>query len=165
MTTVVDLVSAQEGHFREVVTPSLRHIDVLFLNEYEAGHLLGEELLEPDAERLIDAGQKILRMGVRCGVVLHCPEMGVAVQANGDPVVHGAVVMHPDDIKGAAGAGDAFAAGMLFGLHEGEPLARCLKMAVCSAASCLTDPTTSMGVKCIDECLEMGENFGFRHES
>jgi sugar/nucleoside kinase (ribokinase family) len=65
-------------------------------------------------------------------------------------------------IKGATGAGDAFAAGLLWGLHEDFPLPVCLRQAVSAAALCLGDPTTSEGLGPLADCLSLGEEFGFR---
>jgi len=45
------------------------------------------------------------------------------------------------------------AAGILLGLHEGWPMARCLELGVCAAASCLFDSTTSGSVMSMSECL------------
>ena len=40
----------------------------------------------------------------------------------------------PGEIRSSNGAGDAFAAGVLLGLHEGLPVERCLVQGVCVAA-------------------------------
>ena len=65
-------------------------------------------------------------------------------------------------IKGAAGAGDAFAAGFILGMNDSESLKSCLHLGVCSAASCLSDPTTSGGVMRMEQCLDLGNKYGFR---
>ena len=43
--TIVDLVSAQLGDYKNIVVPSLSEVDLLFLNEYEASALLGLSLI------------------------------------------------------------------------------------------------------------------------
>jgi sugar/nucleoside kinase (ribokinase family) len=50
-----------------------------------------------------------------------------------------------DEIKGTAGAGDAFCAGMLFGLHEDLSLSTSLRLANASARFNLTSPTCTDG--------------------
>jgi sugar/nucleoside kinase (ribokinase family) len=65
-------------------------------------------------------------------------------------------------IAGTLGAGDAFAAGVLFGVHEGVPMDVALTYGVCAAAASLTDPNTSDGVKPLSECLRFAEEFGYR---
>ena len=64
-------------------------------------------------------------------------------------------------IKGAAGAGDAFAAGVLYGLHEGWRIAECLQLGAAAGAASLCDPTCSEGVLSIEGSLELGHRFGF----
>jgi sugar/nucleoside kinase (ribokinase family) len=65
-------------------------------------------------------------------------------------------------IAGTAGAGDAFCAGVLYGLHEGLSLAESLKTAVCVAAASLSDPTCTDGVKSLKACLALAKKYGFR---
>ncbi|MGI9240973.1 MAG: carbohydrate kinase family protein, partial [Verrucomicrobiales bacterium] len=140
--TAVDLVSAQSGKFAQIVLPSLPHVDYLFLNEYEAGALLGIELEEADQQSLLAAAVEIRALGVRGLVIIHRPD-GAALAGHESSFWQGSVAIPEGMIAGAVGAGDAFAAGMLLGLHQREPLDQCLRQAVCSAAMCLLDPTTS----------------------
>jgi sugar/nucleoside kinase (ribokinase family) len=65
-------------------------------------------------------------------------------------------------IIGATGAGDAFAAGYLHGVHESWSTADCLTLAVCTAAACLTHPTPSEGLRPVADCLRYADEFGFR---
>ena len=157
--TAVDLVSAQSGKFLDIVRPSLPHIDFLFLNEYEAGALLGIELESADRENVQAAAAEIRTMGVRDLVIIHRPD-GAAVASAEFARWQGSVALPEEMIAGAVGAGDAFAAGMLFGLHDEKPITECLRDAVCSAAMCLTDPTTSGGMRSLPEALALGERFG-----
>ncbi|NCG28684.1 MAG: carbohydrate kinase family protein, partial [Verrucomicrobiales bacterium] len=160
--TVVDLVSAQLGDFKRVVLPSLPEINILLLNELEAGALLGLVLDENDPAPLINASRQILDLGVRDHVIVHSASGVVAVSSDGNEVSQGSVQLPDDMILGAAGAGDAFAAGFIMGLHEEKSLHESLRWGVCSAAGCLTDPTTSRGVLQLSDSLLLGEQFGFR---
>jgi sugar/nucleoside kinase (ribokinase family) len=65
-------------------------------------------------------------------------------------------------IKGSNGAGDAFAAGMLFGIHEGWPLAECLRLAGATAAASLRSVTTNGAVENWRACLQLAETWGWR---
>ena len=65
-------------------------------------------------------------------------------------------------VKGAAGAGDAFAAGVLLGWHDGVPLAEQLRYGVCAAAANLSEETCTGGMRSLDDCLAIGKRFGFR---
>ena len=70
--------------------------------------------------------------------------------------------MPADYIAGSAGAGDAFCAGMLFGLHENWDLKRCLLTGVCIAAASLADPTCTAAVKSLGNSMALARKFGFR---
>ena len=48
-------------------------------------------------------------------------------------------------IKSAVGCGDAFNAGMLYGLHQNLPVKECLEIANACARFCLFDYTTTGG--------------------
>ena len=160
--TVVDLVSVHMGNFRQIVLPSLPAIDTLFLNELEAGALLDRSIREDDAVSLMAAAESVLELGVRCRVIVHSACGAVLAAANGSSAKHGSVMLPPEELKGAAGAGDAFAAGVILGLHQGKSPQECLRFGVCSAAGCLTHPTTSGGIKRLGTSLGLGEEYGFR---
>ncbi|SVE13885.1 uncharacterized protein METZ01_LOCUS466739, partial [marine metagenome] len=72
----------------------------------------------------------------------------------------GSLALPKGYVTGAAGAGDAFCAGVLYGIHEGWELERCLLTGTCAATASLSDPTCTNGVKSLDECLALAEQFG-----
>ena len=74
------------------------------------------------------------------------PQGAIAIDAGGRELVQASVNMPQARIAGTVGAGDAFAAGVLLGLHEGVAMDVALTYGVCAAASSLTDPTSSDGV-------------------
>ena len=65
-------------------------------------------------------------------------------------------------IIGTVGAGDAFAAGVLLGLHEDLPIHAALRYGVATAASCLFGAGTSDGILQIKDCLDLADEFGTR---
>ena len=73
---------------------------------------------------------------------------------------HGVVAVGAED--GTAGAGDAFCAGVLMGLHERWDLPRCLQTGACVAAASLADPTCTTGVKSLKACLTLGKKHSYR---
>lgn len=163
--TAVDVVSEDSDRFVSVVTPALPHIDYLIVNEFEASRSTGIEVGVNGAisfERASEAAQRLLDMGVREWVVIHCPEGALARSRSGEVASLGSVRIPADQIAGTAGAGDAFFAGMLLGLHEGRDIRDCLRIATCAAASNLTDPTCTGGIKPLAECLKVGDELGFR---
>lgn len=158
-----DLVSVNTGNFRDIITPSLPFIDYLFMNELEAEKLSGVKILKNgilDLSLAAEAADRILTLGVNT-VVLHFP--GGALARTLDQVyLQGSVRLPADRIAGTTGAGDAFAAGYLYGLHDNRDTGECLRIAVCVAASCLLHETCSGGILPLRECLALGDKFGFR---
>lgn len=159
MTTAVDVVSEDSGRFRDVVLPALRHTDILFMNEIEAERTTGLEVL--DALSCAQAADILFNQGVGKAVFIHM-ESGAFGRVGERTAWQGSVRLPPDRIKGAVGAGDAFAAGALTAWHEGAQLEECLGCGVCVAAACLTAETSSGGVRSMGECLGLGDEFGFR---
>lgn len=159
MVTAVDCVSEDSHRFREVVLPALHHSDIVFMNEIEAERTTGMQVQDPSSCDRV--ARELLRQGVGKAVFLHMPYGAYAKAATGEAAWQSSVKLPAERIAGAVGAGDAFAAGVLAGWHEDLDLATCLKQGVCVAASCLTHPTTSGGVKSLAECLALGDQYGF----
>ena len=165
LRTSVDLVSFPREDFAAIVRPSLPQVDILFLNELEASWLTGLDLAGDgpiDLVKARDALEMIQGMGVKKQVILHFPDAATALDEAGGFLIQGSVKVPAGAIAGAAGAGDAFAAGFLFGTHEGWETERCLELGVCVAASCLHDATTSGSIRPLAECLGLGEKLGYR---
>ena len=162
--TTVDLVSENSDRFKSIIIPSLPYIDVLFCNEYEAGKLTDIDINteNPDIDKIKELINKLLNMGVKEWVILHFPSGCVAGNTQGEFVYQGSVNMPEGSIIGSTGAGDAFAAGTLFGYHEKWPMDKCLELGVCSAAMSLTQAGCSDGIGPKAECLEMGQLYGYR---
>src|SRR5213592_563048 len=149
--TSVDVVSEDSDRFTRIVTPALKYVDYCILNEIEAGKTTGFKIRQPDGTldtvALRHAAGTLLQSGVRELVVIHFPEGGFARTRKGEDVWQPSIKLPDKFIAGTAGAGDAFCAGVLFGLHEGWDLARCLAPAVCVAAASLSHPTCTGGIK------------------
>ncbi|CAF1349637.1 unnamed protein product [Rotaria sordida] len=65
-------------------------------------------------------------------------------------------------IKGAVGASDAFAAGIIYGIYKKWPIQERLCCTVCVVAMCLSDETPYAGVKSIEERMKLKEIFQCR---
>ena len=145
----VDVVSAQGGRFRKVVAPVLPYVDFLIVNEVEAAGISGIAIRDGRGHlrfrKLQAAAQWLIRKGVRGTVVIHFPEGGYALTRAGESCFEPSFHVPPETIRGTVGAGDAFCAGMLYGIHESWPIAESLRLANASAAFCLTDATSTGG--------------------
>jgi len=147
--TSVDLVSQQSDRYKTVVIPCLPYVDYLIVNEIEAGATTGQPIRSGDGQinsrALLQAAQALFDSGVKELVAIHFPEGGYARTRDGRQCFEPSFLVAPDEIRGAAGAGDAFCAGMLYGLHEGLPLNHVLKLANANARFNLLSPTCTDG--------------------
>jgi sugar/nucleoside kinase (ribokinase family) len=163
--TSVDVVSEDSDRFPKIVLPALKYIDYCIFNELEAGRTTGLIIRGTDGKlnigNLSPAAEFLLRHGVKELVVIHFPEGAYALDKDGNEYWQGSVNLPRGYIAGTAGAGDAFCAGVLLGLHEGWDIQRCLTTGACVAAASLSHPTCTEGVKSLGKCLETGKKFGY----
>ncbi len=165
LLTSVDLVSEDSHRFSNVVQASLRQTDICFLNEFEAERTTGIRLRDGPTllvEQLPQAATALLDLGVRQAVVLHFAEGGYLRTTQGEVFTQGSVCLPPGQILGAAGAGDAFAAGFLLAWHDRASWIDALHSGICAAASCLTHSSCSGGIRRQRDCLALGQKFGFQ---
>ncbi len=168
MKTSLDVVSEDSDRFAKLVTPALKHVDYCILNEIEAGKTAGFEIRKADGGldtvALRRTAGALLQAGVREMAIIHFPEGGFARAREGKEFWQPSLKLPAGYIGGAAGAGDAFCAGCLLGLHEGWDMRRTLLTAVCAAAASLSHPTCTAGVKSLRASLALAKKFGFRKE-
>jgi sugar/nucleoside kinase (ribokinase family) len=165
LKTSIDLVSEDSDRFARVVLPALKHVDLCIMNEFEAGRVTGQHIRTDaglDRTALLAAMRQLLAEGVREHVIIHFPEGGAALGHDGQLHQHASVQLPEAYIKGAAGAGDAFTAGVLLGWHENLPVTEWLRYGVCAAAANLADETCTGGMLPLSRCLELGARYGFR---
>jgi len=161
MATSVDMVSTEHPQFREIALSALPFTDHLIINEVEASRVLQTTLDANAPATLLVAAQSMLDAGVQRTVTIHTEHGTVAISHEGEQCIQPYLQLPADFSQGATGAGDAFAAGLLYGVHEGMPIRQRLHLAVCTAAASLSDPTPSKGLRPIAECLALAERFGF----
>lgn len=155
--TSIDLVSENSDRY-SIVLPCLPHVDNLIINETEAGKLVG---MEPTKENLVEIAQKLKAYGVSERVIIHMPELGICVSESGVEIVYSYDL--PDGyIQGTTGAGDAFCAGALYGIHEGKSDKEILEFSSAAAVAALSRPDATSGLKSEKEILEAVKGFGRR---
>jgi len=157
MRTCVDLVSAVSETYQRTVIATLPAIDVLLLNELEAERASGLSVAGPDDVAGMElAAQSLLDGGVREAVIVHSAKQTVWLSADW------VRVFTPEPIPAAeivspVGAGDAFAAGVLHGLHENWSPEATIHLAFRAAAACLCGRTASVGIPPLSILLEKGD--------
>ena len=153
--------SARE-RMAEVARPCLPYVDSLVINELEAGALTGIERAGARADGPVDwAALEAMARGLIESAssklaVVHFPAGAVAAAPGGRTWRQGSVRLAREEVRSTIGAGDAFAAGVILGLHEGWPVERCLRLGAASAAACVRGPRTSDGIRPAADSLADG---------
>jgi sugar/nucleoside kinase (ribokinase family) len=163
--TSIDVVSEDSQRFKEVVLPALPHVDFCILNEFEISRTTGIEVkrgAHVDLHAVQLAAQILLRAGVAGWVVVHFPGGACAIGHDGQVRFQGSLNIPQSKIVSTVGAGDAFAAGFLFGLHEEASIEKALKLGILTAGSCLFGKGTSDGILPLEKCIKLEEQFGIR---
>ena len=166
LATNLELVSAAPEAVRRLAAPCLEHLDTLIVNDYEAAALTGRDAGDAaTADAAGAAAAALLQAGVRELVVVHFPTGCVAAHRDGRVLTRPSLRVPAAEVAGANGAGDAFAAGVLFGLHEGRPLEASLALGHCTAAAALRSLSTTGAVGTAAECLALAERWGWRERA
>jgi sugar/nucleoside kinase (ribokinase family) len=150
---------------RKQTLPCLPLLDYFVINDSEAEILSGLPVTQDghfNKALALSAAQKLLDLGVNGLVSIHHPEGAIALCKNGEKAFAPSVKVPQVEIIGTVGAGDAFYAGMLFGIHESWPLEKCLELANASAATSLHSATTSSSIRPWTECLAYAKAKGLR---
>jgi sugar/nucleoside kinase (ribokinase family) len=157
LTTCVDLVSSNAADYGAKVFAALPGIDVLFLNEIEAARATGMAIAGAGDTAGMEAAARALRAGgVARAVIVHSAEATVWLEDDRAEVFTPDPVP-PERIVSTVGAGDAFAAGVLHGLHEGWDRARSVDLAFRAAAACLGGATATDGLGALGRPLAGGQ--------
>ena len=163
--TNMEMASLEPDFLRPIVRPCLPLLDSIVINDLE-GEAVTEIEIRPggtlDWEAAGRACRRLREMGVRQVAAIHFPEGAVAADAEGNLHAQPSVRWPDSRIVSAVGAGDAFAAGLVYGLHEGWPVARGLKLGVSVAAVCLGSLDTNGTIDTWQACEAQTTPYGYR---
>jgi sugar/nucleoside kinase (ribokinase family) len=165
LRTNMELASIAPARLADLVRPCLPHLDTLIVNDHEIGALGGEATVAGDVtdiDACTRAVQAVLALGPMSLVVAHFPAGAVAAVRGGGTVRQPSVRVPPDAIAAANGAGDAFAAGMMLGVHAGWSVEDCLALGHATAAASLRALSTTGAVEGWRDCLALAERWGYR---
>ena len=166
--TNMELVSLEPELMVKIARPCLPWLNSVIINELEASSLLGVAAPQASVDGPVDwAALEALATGlVACGVstlaVVHFPAGCVAAAPGCKPWRQGSVRLADDDICSSTGAGDAFAAGVIYGIHESWPVPDCLRLGSASAAASLRSMSTNDGILEAQACLDWAAQVGYR---
>lgn len=168
LLTCVDFVSSEDPAFQRQVGAALPYCDYVIINEIEAGRATGLTVRNSDGVLLVDtvheAAHRLLVGGVRRGAIIHAPELSVWLERGCAPVITHSLPVAIEDIVSPVGAGDAFCAAVLYGLHEEWPRVKIAAVAHRAAAHCLGGATATDGIPhmsvLVEEMKETKPAFG-----
>ena len=161
----IELVSVEPEKICATALPLLPYLDTLIINDYEAGAISEIATIKDgatDAAACRNAAEVLMDRSNLSLCAIHFPMGGVVLARNGDIAEHASVNIPKSEIVGTNGAGDAFAAGILFGHHEGWALTESLKLAHASAAASMRHESTTGSVVNWQECLSLADAWGWR---
>lgn len=165
LRTNLEMVSTTPEKVRAFGRSCAPHLDLMIVNDYEIGCVADLETRENGAaapQKVLAALRASLELGAMELAVAHFPEGAIAVTRDGASFALGSVAAPKALIAGVNGAGDAFAAGVLYGWHEGWAIPDSLRLGHACAAASMREVSTTAGVAPIAECLALAERFGLR---
>ena len=163
--TNLEMISGSPEEIQRLVTPCLQHLDTLIINDYEAGVLTGIDVVSggvTSAGAARRAAVALLVKGPLELVAIHYPGGRVAATRGGDVIARASLKVPPEAVVGSNGAGDAFASGLLYGIHECWSIDDSLSLALCAAAAALRSVSTTASVGSVAECLALANTWGWR---
>ena len=152
--TSVDIVSEQSERFGRIVRPALRYCDYCVISDTEASLTTGVD--KGDMRGLCEG---LRALGVRECAAVYGPEGSAAMDADGRFCSLGPLELPDGWVKGEAGAGDAFCAGMLYSFLRGMPTEEGMRLASCAAALNLSAVDGTSAAKSFSETLELENRF------
>ena len=141
IVTSIDMISKDTDRYQKIL-PCLKYTDYLIINEYEAGKLSGTEPADDNLEKI---AAFLKGQGVQKKVIIHKPECSVCLSSEGFTRVP-SYKLPEGFIKGTTGAGDAFCAGALTAIYNGEPDEQILDFASRCAVMSLKEADATSGV-------------------
>jgi len=133
--TILDVVLYGEENYWERIAPLLPETDVFMPNDDEAALIAGIKDPLEQAQRFREAGAK--------SVVITCGSEGSVFVSDKTRLRSG---VYPTEFVGGTGSGDAFDAGFIMGILEGQDAAGCLRWGSALGASCVRSVTATESV-------------------
>ncbi len=166
--TSIDAISSDRAGYADKIIPVLKYCNYTIMNEVECSLVTGISPKNPDGtinvENIKRTLEKFMEYGVQEKAIIHCKEAGFMMNSAGEFICVPSLIVPKEYIKGNVGAGDAFAAGCLYGLYEGYDDKRVLEFASCAAVANLSAPDAISGMKSKKE-LEKLETLFERKET
>ncbi len=135
VATVLNVVLSETTDTTAWLHPVLPWTDYFFTNNDEAERITGQKspVHQAEALRQLGTGTAIVTQGERGAILVNAE---TRLRAG----------IFPVETVDATGTGDAFSAGFLYGLLQGEPVNHCLTLGTAMGASCVRSMGATTGV-------------------
>jgi sugar/nucleoside kinase (ribokinase family) len=165
METVVDIATESSKRYQKIVVPVLPYIDHFIINELEAEKTANYQTRDANNKIIKDgikqAAKFLLDHGVNNNVVIHMPEGSYWLsKGNKTGIWHPSLAIPKDFFIAACGAGDAFCAGIMVGLHEQWNQLDTQRLATTCAAATINSRHNSNGIMPLKTTLSLADKFG-----
>ena len=167
LETNMELASVSPEKIAALVRPCLPHLDLLIVNDFEIGAIAGSTTVadgKTNVETCVEAAKTVMAWGSLRLVAVHFPTGAIVLDRTGSLLRKPSVNVPPGAVVGANGAGDAFAAGALYGIHQTWPLDDTIALAHAAAAVSLRSMGTTDAVENWKQCLQLASRWGWRSE-
>jgi len=158
--TSIDLASFRsDPNLINKISTCIPYCDYIVINELEAGLMSQITIRDPicqklNMENMKKAAQAIVNMGLQAAIVVHAPEGAYYVSR--EMTVYVPSLHLPNNyIKGNVGAGDAFCAGVLFGLYHDFSPEKCLQLGVACGAANLSESNAIDGMMSFQDVMKL----------
>ena len=117
---------------------------------------INEKLCISAAEKVVNYNKR--KHGSLELVVVHSPAFAIAVTNIGQVHQRSGFQIKAEHVVSTVGAGDAFAAGMLYGIHEAWSIDESLELAHATAGASLRSSNTVDAVASVQDCLNFARS-------
>ena len=166
LATNLELCSIPAQRIAQIVCPCLALLDLLVVNDFEIAAIAGQTARhesEVDVPQCLEAARSVLAKGSMQLVVAHFPGGAVVVGPGGLELSKPSVNIPIEAIQGTNGAGDAFSAGLLYGLHENWGVEAAMELGHASAAASVRGLGTTDTMVSWKDCLALASRWGWRN--
>lgn len=164
--TSVDVVSSLNDAFAARILAAMPYTDNAIMNEIEACGVSGLPPRDGEGrlmtENIRATMELLMARGVGQRVIVHCPEAGFCLSADGEFTVVPSLKLPTGYVKGTVGAGDAFCAGCLYGIYHGYTDREILEFAAGAAACNLSAEDSVSGMRSADYIRQLIAEYGIK---
>lgn len=161
--TSIDAISSAHDDYDKKIIPSLKYCDYAIMNEIESAMVSKLSARNSDGTLNIKNIEETMKMFIDCGVrekvIIHASEAGFLMGKDKKMITVPSLQLPDGFIKGSVGAGDAYAAGSLYGLYKGYDDVKILEFASCCAAMSLSEADSISGMKSRKYIEELGKKY------